>query len=412
MEFRLARRTRDLRASEIREILKVTAHPEVISFAGGLPAAEVFPVAEIAEATVAVLAEEGHRPLQYSPTEGDVELRDFIARRMTQRDGRTWSARDVLITSGSQQGLDLTGKLLLDEGSTVLCESPTYLGAINAFRAYSPKFAEVATDDQGMIPEALEATILRAEDPRFVYVVPDFQNPTGRTWSLERRHTLLEVAGRHALPVVEDAPYSEVRFEGRPLPSLASLDHQGLVVHLGTFSKIMCPGLRIGWLMAPTFLVDRYVLVKQGADLHTSTLSQRQIARYLRDHDLDAAIARIRSLYRARRDAMLTAIDRHFPPGFLVTRPEGGLFLWVELPPRCNARDLLVASLEQRVAFVPGGSFFPNGGHENTMRLNFSAMPEDRITEGIRRLGRVLREELQTTRPSRSQSQSSATIAG
>ncbi|HQU33667.1 MAG TPA: PLP-dependent aminotransferase family protein, partial [Thermoanaerobaculaceae bacterium] len=257
-----------------------------------------------------------------------------------------------------------------------------------------PRFVEVPTDDDGMIPEALDAILDREPRAKVVYVIPDFQNPTGRTWSLPRRHALIETVQRRQIPVVEDCPYAEVRFEGVPLPAVKSLDKDGLVVFLGTFSKIFCPGMRIGWVAAARPLLEKYVLGKQGADLQTATLAQMQVARYLQDYDLGANIKRACAIYGTRRATMIQALEREMPGGVRFTRPTGGLFLWVELPAGVDARELLLACIERNVAFVPGGSFFPNRGHENTMRLNFSNMPPDRIEEGVRRLGAVLREFL------------------
>ena len=394
MESRFARRMDGLRASEIRELLKVTERPEVISLAGGLPAAELFPVEELKAVALRVLEEHGWSAMQYSTTEGHLPLRAWIARRMTERLGATTNVDDVLITSGSQQAIDLTGKLFLDEGDVVLCESPTYLGALNAFRAYQPRFMEVPTDDEGMIVSELERRLADVRRVKLVYVVPDFQNPTGRTWSLERRRRFMEVVRRHGVTVVEDCPYGEVRFEGMPIPPLKSMDAAGQVVFLGTFSKIFCPGFRIGWAAASHPLVEKYVLAKQGSDLHTSTISQMEIATYLSMFDIDANLRRIREVYRARRDAMIRALEQELPASARFTRPQGGLFLWVELPPNVNARELLERCLERGVAFVPGGSFFPDGGHENTVRLNYSNMPEERIAEGMRRLGAAVREML------------------
>ncbi len=394
MAVRFAQRMNEVKASEIREILKLTQRPEVISFAGGLPAPETFPAEELAAVTAQVLAESGAQALQYSTTEGYPPLRRWIAGHMNDTLGTTVSADDVLITSGSQQGLDLTGKIFLDDGDVVLCESPTYLGAINALRAYQPRFVEVPTDDDGMIPEALETILDREPRAKIVYVIPDFQNPTGRSWSLPRRHALAETARRRQIPVVEDCPYAEIRFEGVPLPAIKSLDKDGLVIFLGTFSKILCPGMRLGWTAAARPLLEKYVLGKQGADLQTATLAQMQVARYLQDYDLGANIKRSCAIYAVRRAAMIQALEREMPDGVRFTRPAGGLFLWVELPGGVDARELLLACIERNVAFVPGGSFFPNRGHENTMRLNFSNMPPDRIDEGVRRLGAVLREFL------------------
>lgn len=398
MAVHLAHRMKVQKASEIRELLKITSRPEMISLAGGLPAPELFPIEELKAVSLRVLEEMGRTALQYSTTEGHPPLRTWIAQRMNQRMGTKVQPEEILITSGSQQALDLSGKLFLDEGDVVLCESPTYVGAINAFRAYQPRFVDVPTDDDGMVITELERRLAQTDRARFIYVVPDFQNPSGRCWSLERRRQLMEVARRHQIPVIEDCPYTEVRFEGSPLPSLKSMDSDGLVILLGTFSKIFCPGFRVGWVAAAHPLIDKYNLLKQGADLHTSTVAQMEIATYLSMYDLDANLRRIREVYRARRGVMISALERELPPQVLFTRPQGGLFLWVELPEQLSARDLLTHCLKQNVAFVPGGSFFPNGGHENTLRLNFSNMPEDRIDEGIRRLGKVLRELLPAAR--------------
>jgi 2-aminoadipate transaminase len=302
---------------------------------------------------------------------------------------------DVLVVTGSQQALDLTGKVFLDEGDVVLCEGPTYLGAINAFRAYQPRFVEIATDDDGMVLSELERRLESVDRVKLIYVVPDFQNPSGRRWSVDRRRRLADLAARFGVPVIEDAPYGDLCFDGEPFPPVALFDRAGLVISLGTFSKILSPGMRLGWVTGESSLVRKYVLAKQGADLHTSSLTQLLAARFVLEHDLDAHIDRIRGVYRRRCQAMLAALDAHMPQGVRYTRPAGGLFLWVELPEEIDARALLEQCLEENVAFVPGGAFFANGGHENTLRLNFSAMPEERISEGIRRFGRVLAAALE-----------------
>jgi 2-aminoadipate transaminase len=379
----------DLRASDIREILKVTQQPEVISFAGGLPASELLPARQLAELARDILEHDGVRALQYAPTEGLDVLRGLIADRLREIWGLQRSIDEVLVVSGSQQALDLTGKVFLDEGDVVLCESPTYLGAIGAFRAYRPRFVEVPTDDDGMVPAELESRLASLDRVKLIYVVPDFQNPSGRRWSVDRRRRLAELADRFDVPVIEDAPYAELCYEGEPIPPIAVSHDSCLVLYLGTVSKILSPGMRLGWVVADRDLIRRYVLAKQGVDLHTSSLVQLLAARFILDHDLDAHIARLRDVYRRRRDAMLSALEASFPPEVTFTRPAGGLFLWVELPQGLDARRLLERAIEERVAFVPGECFFPDGGHENTLRLNFSAMPEERITEGIRRLGQV-----------------------
>ncbi len=388
--LRFSSRMRDMRASDIREILKITQQPDIISFAGGLPASELLPAAEMAQVARDVLTEDGVRALQYAPTEGLDLLRGVISDRLQRLWGLERSMDELLIVSGSQQALDLTGKVFLDKGDVVLCESPTYLGAISAFRAYRPRFVEVPTDDDGMVPSELENRLASIGRVKLIYIVPDFQNPSGRRWSIERRRDLAGLAGRFNVPVIEDAPYAELCFEGQPIPPVATLDDACTVVYMGTCSKILSPGMRLGWVVADRELLRRYVLVKQGADLHTSSLVQLLAARFMLDHDLEAHIARIREVYRARRNAMIAALEEHFPVDVSFTRPAGGLFLWAELPQGLDARRLLERALEEHVAFVPGESFYPNGGHLNTLRLNFSAMPEERITEGIRRLGLVL----------------------
>jgi len=388
--IRYATRMSELKASDIREILKVTQCAEMISFAGGLPAPELFPTAELADLARDLLLSDGAKALQYAPTEGLAVLRQLISDRLQSRFGLAPTPDEVLVVSGSQQALDLTGKLFIDEGDVVLCESPTYLGAINAFQAYRPRLVEVPTDDDGMVPAELERRLAGPDRAKLIYVVPDFQNPSGRRWSVARRRALVEIASRFEVPVIEDAPYAELCFDGEALPPAASFDTEGLVVFLGTFSKILSPGLRLGWIAANEAILQRYVLVKQGADLHTSGLTQLLAARFMLECDLDGHINRIRDAYRTRRDAMLSALDKHMPPGVSYTRPAGGLFLWLELPPGFDARALLERSLEENVAFVPGGAFFTEEGHDNSLRLNFSAMPVDRIAEGVRRLGCVL----------------------
>ncbi|KGG80009.1 PLP-dependent aminotransferase family protein [Caloranaerobacter azorensis] len=393
MALNYAERMGNIRASEIRELLKLTEKPEVISFAGGLPAPELFPVEEMKEITREVLEEEGEKVLQYGTTEGYTPLRKKIAERMAKV-GVNVTYENILITSGSQQGLDFTGKIFLDPGDVVICESPSYLGAINAFKAYQCSFAEVPTDDDGMIIEELEKILEKTERAKFIYVIPDFQNPSGRTWSVERRKRLVEVANKYNLPIIEDNPYGELRFEGERPPAIKHFDTEGRVIFLGTFSKTFCPGLRLGWTCADTEVLQKYILVKQGADLQTSTIAQRELNKFLEKYDLDEYIEKIKKVYKRRRDLMLNTMKEEFPEGIKYTYPEGGLFTWVELPEHINARELLEKAIEKNVAFVPGGSFFPNGGHENTMRLNYSNMDEERIVIGIKRLAEVIKEML------------------
>jgi len=394
MDIKLATRMTGLKASAIREILKLTQRPEVISFAGGLPAIETFPASDLAEVTIDLLAENGALALQYSPTEGFPPLREAISRRMNTVFGTGVSADEVLVTSGSQQALDLLGKVFLDEGDVVLCESPTYLGAINALKAYQPEFVEIATDDDGMVIPDLERRLTELDRIKLIYIVPDFQNPSGRSWTLERRRQFMELVQRFGVPVAEDSPYAEVRFEGEIVPPMKALPGNEWVIYLGTFSKVFCPGMRIGWLCAVEEIYRRTVHAKQGADLHTSTLGQMQLSAYLERFDIGRNIQRIIGLYRDRRDTMLRSMQEHFPSGVTWTRPEGGMFVWVNLPEHINAQELLFRCLEKDVAFVPGGPFFPNGGNENTLRMNFSSASPERIEEGVKRMAAVLQTEM------------------
>lgn len=394
MAIKFASRMDKLKASEIRELLKLTEKPEIISFAGGLPAPELFPIEEMKKVAVKVLEDEGAAALQYAATEGHVPLREKIAARMNTKFNTKVSHEDILITSGSQQGLDFSGKVFLNEGDIVLCESPSYLGALNAFKAYGPEFIEVPTDDNGMIMEELEKILEKEDRVRLIYVIPDFQNPTGRTWPRERREKFMEVVNKYDVPVIEDNPYGELRFEGEMLPSLKSLDTKGNIIFLGSFSKVFCPGMRIGWVCAEHDLLEKYIFVKQSSDLQTSTIAQREINTFLEMYDLDKHVEGIKDVYRKRRDLMISTMEAEFPAEAKFTHPEGGLFTWVELPKHINAREVMMKSLENNVAFVPGGSFFPNGGKENTFRMNYSNMPEDKIAEGVKRLGAVLKEFL------------------
>ncbi|MDO4274263.1 MAG: PLP-dependent aminotransferase family protein [Eubacteriales bacterium] len=391
MEYKYAKRMEHIKASEIRELLKLTEKPEVISFAGGLPAPELFPVEEIKAVNDHVLDHHGEQALQYATTEGYKPLREWIAKRMNANLGTSFSDDNIMITHGSQQALDLSGKVFLDEGDVVLCESPTYLAAISAFNAYGCRFVEVETDEEGMIITELEKALKVNPGSKLIYVIPDFQNPTGRTWSLKRRRELADMAAKYQVMVLEDNPYGELRYEGEFLPSVKSFDRVGSVVCTGTFSKVFCPGYRIGWIAGEKEVIRKYVLVKQGVDLQCNTIAQMVIAAYLEKYDIDAHINKIREVYRKRRDVALDAVSRYFPSDIKYTKPEGGLFLWIELGESVNTVDLLEKCLEYDVAFVPGNSFYPNQNKCNTLRINFSNMQEDKITEGIARIGRILR---------------------
>src|SRR5689334_47453 len=368
--YNFASRMARMPVSAIREILKVTEQPEIISFAGGLPAPELFPVAEIAEAHTDVFADEGPAALQYSTTEGWRPLREWIAGRMRRRGIDTIADR-TLITTGSQQGIDLVGKIFLDRGDTVVVESPCYLAALQAFSGYEAGFISVDSDDRGMCVDQLE-NILRFSSPKLIYIVSEFSNPKGTTLTADRRKTLIELSARYRIPILEDNPYGELRYSGAEPNPLAALDRDGLVIHLSTFSKTLSPGLRLGWLNAPEEIFHTLVVAKQAADLHTSTVEQRATARLLETFDYDGHVDQLRSVYGERCKAMLTAMERYFPCEVKWTRPDGGLFLWVQLSDNLNADEIFAEAIAEHVAFVPGTSFFPCETKRNFMRLNFS----------------------------------------
>jgi 2-aminoadipate transaminase len=398
---RYAQRMRWMGSSAIRELLKLTAQPDIISFAGGLPAPEVFPVQAFEEATQRVLAEHGSTALQYSTTEGYEPLRQWIVDKIAQY-GIEAAPENVLITSGSQQALDLIGKVLLNPGDRVLTERPTYLGALQAWRAYQAEYVTVPIDDDGLRTGELEHAL--AAGPKFMYILPNFQNPGGVTLTLGRRWEIIAVADRYGIPIIEDDPYGELRYEGKHIPPLVALDAtrldtengngrnllHGNVIYLSTFSKTLAPGLRLGWMVAPTAVIEKCVMAKQGMDLHSSSFVQMLAYEVVKDGFLQEHVRHIREVYQERRDVMLAAMSRYFPPQVRWTRPQGGLFLWVTLPEWLDAGDVFNTAVANKVAFVPGSSFDPEDSMHNTMRLNFSNAKPEQIELGIKRLGEVL----------------------
>jgi 2-aminoadipate transaminase len=393
-------------SSVIRELLKLTSQPDVISFAGGLPAPELFPVKEMEAAMQRVLVQHGSQALQYSTTEGYEPLREWIVTKMAQY-GIEAAPENVLITSGSQQALDLIGKVLLNPGDRVLTERPTYLGALQAWRAYQADFVTVPIDDDGLRTGATLEKAL-STGPKFMYLLPNFQNPGGVTLPLGRRWEIIAVADRYGIPIIEDDPYGELRYEGEHIPPLVVLDARkldlgnsdgrnlinGNVIYLSTFSKTLAPGLRLGWMVAPTSVIEKCVMAKQGMDLHTSSLVQMIAYEVVKDGFLKEHINHIRRIYRERRDVMLAAMSRYFPPEVHWTRPQGGLFLWVTLPEWLDAAEVFNKAVANKVAFVPGTPFFPDDSGHNTMRLNFSNARPEQIEVGIKRLGEVLAMEM------------------
>ena len=399
-DHRYAQRTQRMKSSAIRELLKMTEQADLISFAGGLPAPDVFPVHEFKEACNNVLDYSSTLALQYGATEGVGPLREMITRH-TQRYSIQVSPENVMITSGSQQALDLIGRIFINRGDRILVESPTYLGALQAWNAYGAEYIAIPSDENGMITDELEKSLRCG--PKFIYVLPNFQNPTGATMSLDRRKKLVELADRYGVPIIEDDPYGQLRFEGEHLPAVEVLDsriraangwYSGNVIYLSTFSKLLAPGLRLAWVIAPPEVISKLVQAKQGADLHTSTFNQMLAYEVAHKGFLDKHVVTIRQVYLERRNVMLDALTEHMPDGVRWTHPQGGLFLWATLPEDIDTTDLLAEAIKEKVAFVPGGSFHPCGGGTNTMRLNFSYSKPDQINEGIARLGRVIKQRL------------------
>jgi 2-aminoadipate transaminase len=402
-ESRYSLRARECKSSTIRELLKICEQPEMISFAGGLPAAEVFPVQRFQEACQKVLATHAGSALQYGATEGYEPLREMIARHMA-RYAILAKVENVLITSGSQQALDLIGKLLINSGDRVLVEAPTYLGALQAFDGYGAQYLSVPIDDDGLCTELLEPSLRLG--PKFMYILPNFQNPAGVTLSQERRHQLILLADKYGIPIVEDDPYGQLRYEGEHIAPLVVLDRGnvrrdngfsiGNVIYLSTFSKTLAPGLRLGWIVAPPKIISKLVQLKQGADLHTSTFNQCVAFEVARGGFIDQHVKLIRGVYRERRDVMLQALKEFFPPEVTWTHPQGGLFLWVTLPEGMDSQSLFRSALAENVAFVPGDSFYAGNGRESCrhLRLNFSHPNPEQIREGIRRLSVAVKRQL------------------
>jgi len=384
-----------MKSSAIREILKITERPEIISFAGGLPAPELFPIEEIKEACINVLEKNGDKALQYSLTMGYPPLRKFLADRLSKGSTKL-DEENIMVTCGSQQGLDLVGKVFIDPGSFLVVEDPTYLGALQAFNAYGPHYTTVDMDQDGMRIDQVSEAIKKTK-PRFIYVVPNFQNPSGITMSYERRKMLVDLAQEYYVPIIDDNPYGELRYRGEDVPSLKSLGGE-LVIQLGTFSKIILPGMRLAWIAASKEVMGVFERMKQGTDLQTSTFAQYVIYEYLKNGKLDQHIEKIKEAYAIRMKVMLDALEEYFPEEITWTKPEGGLFLWVELPEGASATELLDKAISEKVAYVPGKFFFAREDKDNTLRLNFCTMSEEMIREGIKRLARVFKENIRTSR--------------
>ena len=382
--------------SPLRDILRFGSDPDLISLAGGFPAPELFPIEAFREATETVLRTDAESALQYGPAEGFLPLRAFLAERLARK-GIATRPEEVLITNGSQQGLDLVSRLLLSPGSPVVVEDPSYVGALANFNSYGVSYLVVPVDDNGMQVDVLAEKLQRdGPKPKLIYALPNFQNPTGSSLSLDRRYRLLEISYRSGIPILEDDPYGELRYEGEHIPALKSLDDEGNVIYLGSFSKILSPGVRLGWVVASSEVVERLATIKQGMDLNTNSLAQQVVYQVCRNGLLEGHIERAKPVYRERRDEMLGVLASYLPEGAIWSRPDGGLFIWVQLPQGMDAGAMLSDAVREKVAYAPGVAFHPLADRTNTLRLNFSAVSVAMINEGVRRLGRVAKGWMDT----------------
>ncbi len=389
IDWQFSTRAEQLQSSVIREILKVTMRPEIISFAGGLPSPATFPVERMKAAFDTVLSNQGKVALQYGPTDGYGPLREWIAQSLSTADCKI-SMEQVLMVSGSQQALDLIGKVLIDDHSKVLVETPSYLGALQAFSLYQPEFVSVPTDDNGLLPHEVAKI---ADGARLLYALPNFQNPTGRTMPVERRLQLVEVCEKLGLPLIEDDPYGALSYRNEPLPKMLTMNPDG-VIYMGSFSKVLTPGIRLGYVVAPIPLIRKLEQAKQAADLHTSQLTQMVVYETIKDGFLAEHIPSIRTLYANQCQVMLDALDEFFPAGVTWNRPEGGMFIWLTLPKHVDCMHLLEEAIEQHVAFVPGASFYANAPEKNTLRLSFVTVPPEKIREGVAKLAKLIAAKL------------------
>ena len=391
MEYNYSKAVPQGGVDTVGEILKVAASPNVISFAGGLPAPELFPTSQLQQATDRVYQTSAESALQYSNSNGFRRLREILAQRMARR-GVSCDADNIAITTGSQQSIDLISKMFINRGDTILVEKPTYMSALDVFNTYGANIVGVEMDDEGLRMDALEQALKNHPEAKFLYTVPTFQNPTGRTLPVNRRQRMVELARQYDIVIIEDDPYGQLRFAGDPVPAVKSFDSDGRVFYLSTFSKTLTPGLRTGWVVADPAFIKHFTVIKQSADLHTDNVAQQVIAEFLADFNIDEHIAKIRQVYRQREQLMIEQIQKHFPTGVKYTNPDGGLFIWVEIPGNINTQDLFDQCIKNNVAFVPGEPFYPGEPESGTFRLNFSNMSEEKIKDGIQRLGKAITE--------------------
>ncbi|MFQ6761925.1 PLP-dependent aminotransferase family protein [Limosilactobacillus reuteri] len=389
-QFKYSKRVPADGTDAVGAILQAAADPKIISFAGGLPAPELFPVKEMKATVDKVFEEHGQEAMQYGAAKGVTALREVIQQHVKEKENVDSELDNVLVTTGSEQALDLVGKAFVDPGDTVLVEQPTYLCALDVFRSYGANFASVEMDEDGMKMDALEEALKANPNTKLIYTVPNFQNPTGRTMTEERRKQLAELAEKYDVYVLEDNPYGEIRFAGQHVPAVKSFDKSGHVLYMSTFSKTLAPGFRLGWLVADEDVVNKLTVLKQSADLHTDNLAQFAVAQFFADNDVDVHVKEISALYGKRKDLMLEGIKKYFPEGVKYTNPEGGMFLWVEVPGVDDTVELFKECLEHDVAFVPGDPFFAGEAQPGAFRLNYSNMKEDQIEVGLKRLGAAL----------------------
>lgn len=390
MKYKLAKRMNDSEPSIIRELLKKSVEPGYISFAGGDPDPSFFPVDVLMDFEHNDAVKNNEFLFQYGISEGDNVLKEEIIKYMADM-GVGTSIDGLLITSGAQQAIDLTAKLFIDEGDTIIVENPSYMGAINAFNVFGPKYVGIQTDEDGMNMEHLEEVLINGCKPKFLYTIPDFQNPTGITMSLSKRKRLLELAEEYDFVILEDNPYYKLRFDGHDIPTIKSLDSNGRVVYLGSFSKAVCPGLRIGWVCGDEDLISKYVIVKQSTDINTNELSQLQVASFLKNVNLDDYLSKLNQGYKLKKDAMLNALEKNMPADVSFTRPDGGLFVWVTLPESIDSYDLMNKCLEKKLAIIPGARFYVSDVKTNTIRLSFATMSVDEIRKGVEILSQLIR---------------------
>jgi 2-aminoadipate transaminase len=389
--MKYAERTGSMKPSEIRELLKITENSDIISFGGGMPSPKSFPVDVIQRLCKKVLKEDASRALQYGPTEGIKELRKALVKRMAKR-GIRCEESEIIVTTGSQQVLDIVPKIFINPGDCIAVEVPTYLGAISAFNPYQPRYLPIPMDNNGMITEKLESALEKTK-AGLIYVIPSFQNPSGVTMSLERRKHLLETAEKFDVPILEDDAYYDIRFAGKNLKPTKSMDKNGIVIYTGTFSKVLSPGFRLGYVVANEDIIRKFSIAKQGADLCTNMFVQFLAYEYMRSGAMDRHIPKIKKMYKRKRDVMLSALEKHFPKNATWTKPEGGMFIWATIP-GVNTKEMLPEALKEKVAYVSGSAFHVDGGGHNTMRLNFSNADDDKIEIGIKRLARIIKERL------------------